>query len=348
MSERTEQPTPQRLRQAREKGQVPRSRLLPGALAVLGALTALRATAPAGLARLEAWTARLCLTPEQQPAAALAEAGGLLFGLAGPPALGAGLGALVALVASSGLSLRLAHVAPKLERLSPGPALRRLVSAEPWAEAGRALVVACILALLLGSAAADAARDALRAVALPGATALRALSVHLVEALVPAAWVLGALGLADLSLARRRHLRQLRMTREEVRREHKDSEGDPHHKARRRAAHQELARGGPARGVAKATAVVVNPTHVAVALRWAPAECEAPYLVARGREADALALRREAQARGIPVVRDVGLARSLVHYDVGEAIPEELYAAAAAVLRVALGPARGAGGGGRA
>lgn len=347
MSEGTEQPTPQRLRRAREQGQVPRSRVLPGALAVLGALTALRMGAPAGMAHLEAWTARLCLAPKGEPRAALAEAGGLLFALAGPPVLGAGLGVLVGLVAGTGLTLRPGHVAPKLERLSPGPALKRLFGLEPWAEAGRALVVAGVLAVLLGGAAVEAAGDVVRAVGLPGAAALRVLALRLVEALVPAAWVLGGLGLVDLALARRRHLRQLRMTREEVRREHKDSEGDPHHKARRRAAHHELARGGPARGVAQATAVVVNPTHVAVALRWAPAECDAPYLVARGREGDALALRRQAERRGIPVVRDVALARSLVHYDVGEAIPEELYEAAAAVLRVALGPAQGAGGGGR-
>ena len=85
-----------------------------------------------------------------------------------------------------------------------------------------------------------------------------------------------------------------------------------------------------------ATAVVVNPTHIAVALRYQPEECDAPYLVAKGREADALALRREAERLGVPVVRDVPLARSLVQFDVGMEIPEELYQAAAAVLAAAL------------
>ena len=82
--------------------------------------------------------------------------------------------------------------------------------------------------------------------------------------------------------------------------------------------------------------MVVNPPHIAVALRYDEAECEAPYIVARGREEDALKIRREAQALGIPVVRDIPLARSLVHYDVGEEVPEELYQAAAAILKVAL------------
>jgi len=126
------------------------------------------------------------------------------------------------------------------------------------------------------------------------------------------------------------------MTREEVRREHREQEGDPRHRAHRRAAHRQLLQAGRARGVEKATVLVVNPTHLAVGLRWAPEECDAPYLVARGRAADAAELRRRADALGIPVVRDVALARSLVMHDVGEEVPEELFQAAAAVLEMAL------------
>ena len=107
--------------------------------------------------------------------------------------------------------------------------------------------------------------------------------------------VLGVLGVGDYMLARRRHLKDLMMTREEVKREHKESEGDPRHKGQLRAAHRQMASGGPARGVGKASVVVVNPTHIAVALRYAPEECEAPYLVGKGREADALGMRREAE-----------------------------------------------------
>jgi type III secretion protein U len=148
--------------------------------------------------------------------------------------------------------------------------------------------------------------------------------------------VAAALGGLDLLLARRRHRRALRMSREEVRREHREQEGDPRHRAHRRAAHRRLVLAGRARGVKSASVVVVNPTHVAVGLRWASEECDAPYLVARGREEEAAALRAEALALGIPIVRDVALARGLVQYDVGEEIPEELYRAAAVVLERAL------------
>jgi type III secretion protein U len=144
------------------------------------------------------------------------------------------------------------------------------------------------------------------------------------------------IGVVDLVLARRRHRRSLRMSRDEVRREHREQEGDPRHRAHRRAAHRQLLASGRARGVKAASVVVVNPVHLAVALRWAPEECDAPYLVARGRGTDARAIRAEALGAGIPVVRDIALARGLVQYDVGEEVPEELFRAAAVVLQRAL------------
>jgi type III secretion protein U len=145
--------------------------------------------------------------------------------------------------------------------------------------------------------------------------------------------LLALAGLADALLARRRHRRRLMMTREEVRREWREAEGDPWIRRRRRQLHRQLAEGGTARGVGAATTVVVNPTHLAVALRYAPREAPAPYLVAKARAGEALTLQRQARALGVPVVRDVALARSLILLGVGEEIPEELYEAAAAVLQ---------------
>ncbi len=90
----------------------------------------------------------------------------------------------------------------------------------------------------------------------------------------------------------------------------------------------------------RATVVVVNPTHVAVALRYDQTECDAPYIVARGHGEDALKLKQDAAALKIPVVKDIPLARSLLQYEPGEEVPQELYQAAAAVLTVALERAR--------
>lgn len=334
MSEKTENPTAKRLRDARRKGQIPRSRLLSSSAVTLGGVLGFTAFAPEGFERLKEWTARLLLNPEAPGAW---EEGLWLFVRLSAPTLGGALGAaLLVSVAMVGFELNTEHLTPKLERISPAAGLKRLFSARSLVEVGKALLVMAVVAVLVWTEVEAVGPEALRAVWLEGAGGL----IHLVGRLEPLvvrlAWVLLLLGGADYSLARARHLKDLMMTREEVKREHKESEGDPRHKAQRKALHRQLAQGGPARGVQKATTVIVNPTHIAIALRYDTGECEAPYLVAKGREAEALALRREAQRRGIPVVRDVPLARSLIHYDVGEPIPEELYQAAAVVLRVAM------------
>ncbi|MBF5044375.1 EscU/YscU/HrcU family type III secretion system export apparatus switch protein [Aggregicoccus sp. 17bor-14] len=335
MSEKTEQPSAKRLREARRKGQLPRSRLLASASVSLGGLMGLGAGWPAGSERLRTWTAHLLL--EQRSEGAWQEALTVAAALCGPALLGALLASLTVSVAVAGFSFHPEHVAPQLERISPAAGLKRLFSTRQIAEVGKALLLTAVVGALFVSALRDEAADAVRASWLAGPAALGALLGRLEPLVVRVAWGVLALGGMDYVLARRRHVRELMMTRDELKREYKESEGDPHHKGQRKALHRQLAQGGPARGLQKATAVVVNPTHIAVALRYDAAECEAPYLVAKAREDDALALRREAARLGIPVVRDIPLARSLIHYDVGEEIPAELYEAAAAVLRVALG-----------
>lgn len=333
MSEKTEQPSSKRLREARRKGQIPRSRLLSSSVVTLGGLLGLTLSAPEGFARLKDWTARLML--HQEPTGALREAGWVMALLVGPALGGTLLASLAVSVGTVGFELNAEHVMPKLERISPAAGLKKLFSVRPLIEMGKALLVAAVVVWLVWSAAVDAGPDVLRTAWLEGTLGLEHIVGRLGPLAIRLACVLVALGVGDYALARRRHVKDLMMTREEVKREHKESEGDPHHKGQRKALHRQLAAGGPARGVQKASVVVVNPTHIAVALRYATEECGAPYLVAKGREADALALRREAERLGVPVVRDVPLARGLIHYDVGEEIPEELYQAAAAVLRAA-------------
>lgn len=334
MGEKTEQPTARRLREARRKGQIPRSRLLSSAVVVLGGLFGLGASGALGLERLRAWTGRLLL--HQEATGAWEEALQVLAWLAGPALACAFLAALGVSFAMVGPELNAGHLQPRLERIDPVAGLKRLFSLRSVVELLKALVMVAVLTWLAWSEASEAGAGVLRLVFAEGAPGLAAVLELLERYAFALVWLLMALGLVDYGLARRRHRKDLMMTREEVKREYKESEGDPHHKAKRQAVHRQLAQGGSARGVRRASVVVVNPTHLAVALRYEAAECEVPYLVAKGREEDARALRREAERLGIPVVRDVPLARSLIHYDVGEEIPEELYQAAAAVLRVAM------------
>ena len=137
----------------------------------------------------------------------------------------------------------------------------------------------------------------------------------------------------DLALARFRHARKLRMTRDETRREMKEDEGDPLIRGRRRRKHRELARARIAVEVPRADAIVINPTHVAIAIRYRRDEGRAPRVTAKGQGHLAETMRELARAHGIPLVEDVPLARLLYRrVKVGREIPAETYAAVAAVL----------------
>lgn len=336
MSEKTEHPTPRRKREARKKGQIARSRMLSSSAVLAGGLFGLLVFAEDSAARLSGLAFSLLAGPGVTPHAALlqmAQVGGLI---SAPALCGALLGAGVVAVASAGLHLQLDPVIPKLERLNPAAGLKKLFGPRQLGDLLKGALFAGLLSWAAWRSVKEAAPEAFRAVRLNGTASLGFLLGQLGSALTGWVLLLLLLGAADYLLARRRHLRDLMMSRQEVKQEHRNSEGDPHRKAVRKSLHRQLAQGGPARGVKQATCVVVNPTHVAVALRYEELECDAPYLVAKGREKDALAIRREARRLGVPVVKDIALARSLWHYAVGEEVPEELYQAAAAVLQVAL------------
>jgi len=340
--DRTEEPTPRRLRQARERGQVPRSRLFSGSLVLAGGSAGAALGLGEATAELRCWTAAL-LGQGASVGAALNQALSLLVRACAPALAGALFGAAVAGLTTAGWAPSATVLVPRLERLDPLAGLQRLFTWRTLAELGRGFLVAALLATVLLAGAWSLLASALRLPTLeaPGAglILLRPPALRLWSRVLLLA---AAIGLLDLVIARRRHRRSLRMSRDEVQREHREQEGDPRHRAHRRATHRQLLLAGRARGVKAASVVVVNPVHVAVALRWAPEESDAPYLVARGRAQEAQAIRTEALALGIPVVRDVALARGLVQYDVGEEVPEELYRAAAVVLQHALDRTEGA------
>lgn len=336
MSEKTHQPTAKKLEDAKKKGQIPRSKLFTSAAVTLGGLVATLTFADDTSQRLSGWTRGLLSKHETTPADALSEGLGVLALCTAPSLLGALCAALFSSLAMSGLQFNADLISPKLERLDFTEGVKKLFSVRQLVDVSKGLAVAAIIGWIFWSATQSNATAGLTSLHHDGGKAFTALVMLLQPVVLKAAVVLLVLGGGDWALARRRHVKDLMMSHQDVKQEHKNSDGDPHQKAKRKSLHKQLANSGTARGVQKATAIVVNPTHIAVALRYAEAECEAPYIVARGREEDALKIRKEAEALGIPIVRDIPLARSLIHYDVGEEVPEELYQAAAAILKVAL------------
>jgi flagellar biosynthetic protein FlhB len=142
------------------------------------------------------------------------------------------------------------------------------------------------------------------------------------------------IALIDLAVQRWQFKKNLRMTKDEVKREYKQDEGDPLIKSMRRQFHQEIAMSDVKQAVKSADVVVTNPTHLAVALKYDDAEMVAPQIVAKGQRLFAEAIRDMADEYEVPIVRNVPLAWTLIELDVGDEIPEEIYAAVAELLIV--------------
>jgi flagellar biosynthetic protein FlhB len=141
------------------------------------------------------------------------------------------------------------------------------------------------------------------------------------------------LAILDFVLAKRRFDTEHRMSKKEVADEHKDEEGDPKIKAKRRARAAKIARQRAVSEVKNATVLVVNPTHIAIALRYEPGKDAAPLVLAKGADEIALRMREEARARHVPIVEDRPLARAMfATAKAGRPIPVELYEAVARVI----------------
>jgi flagellar biosynthesis protein FlhB len=343
---RTEQPTPRRLREARRKGQVARSRDLTAAVSLWFVLAAVCFVAVPLIGTVEAATrdllARAGTVGELGAAGPLAGWMRLALRLAAPILLAAALGALACGIVQVGGLFTFEPVRPKLERLDPSAGVRRILGGRGWFEALKSL----LKFLIVTGAAAVASRGALteivRAARTDGASLAGAVGGALLHLALVAGGLLLLLGALDAAYQRWRQRRDLRMTREEVRRELREEEGDPQLKADRNRMHRELLAHRMVLDVPRATCVIVNPTHVAVALRYeAEDEEAAPLVLAKGEGDVARRIVEAARAAGVPVLRNAPVARSLLACDLGAAIPERLYEAVAEVLRVVLEEPRG-------
>jgi flagellar biosynthesis protein FlhB len=250
-----------------------------------------------------------------------------------PALLVVGVAGGVAHVVQTGGTVASARLAPRLDRLDPIAGAKALLSGARFFAVGRAFVAALLVGWLACRDLSYRVIDVARVAGRPAWASVVVADVAGRFAWHAAAVGLG-LGLLDFFVTRRAWLERLRMTREEVRREHKEAEGDPAVRAARHRAYQELLAQTAIANVRTATVVVVNPTHLACALRYdEKGGDEAPVVVASGEGDLAARIAQAAQEWGVPIVRDVPLARALVELSVGEAIPEGLYEVVAEILR---------------
>jgi flagellar biosynthesis protein FlhB len=340
VAEKTEEPTPRRLRQARSEGDSPLSSYAAQSIAfvvaaalVAGTVGATWQQAARDLRRaiLGVTTASNLTTPSL--AAALEGAGSGLLALVLPLVAAVGAVGALAHVVQSGGVFAPGRLAPKLDRLDPVAGFKRLFSPTRLFAVLRSLVAGGLVAAFAYASLRGHIADLARTTGRPRwvGPAVAAVAGGLVWRVALLGVLLGAL---DWVVMRRAWLRRLRMSKEEVKRELKESEGDPQVKAARDRAHRELMAQATVASVRNATVVVVNPTHLACALRYdEKAGDSAPVVIATGEGDVASGIVRAAYEFGVPVVTDVPLAHALFELSTGEPIPEALYVAVAEILR---------------
>ncbi|MBC7173548.1 MAG: EscU/YscU/HrcU family type III secretion system export apparatus switch protein, partial [Polyangiaceae bacterium] len=228
------------------------------------------------------------------------------------------------------------RIAPRLDHLDPTKGFRRIFSKASVVELAKSFVVLAILVHIAWGALADGTTGIARAAALGPASLLEAAGALVLRVMLRTGVALLAIGIVDFFYQRYRHVQDQRMTKDEVKREHREADGDPQSKQQRARMHQEIVEHAAVEEVRLADVLVVNPTHYAVALSFdREGEQDAPEVRAKGVDHLARRMIEAARESGVPVLRDIPLAHALYALEVGEQIPEALYEATAAVLQAA-------------
>ena len=333
--ERTEAATPRRLQKAREEGQVPVSREL-AMLAGLAAVSLALAVAGPGVAQDLALRLSVFLARAHEFAAG----GGSALRLAGLAWLwGAAPFVLTALLAGTAIVLvqtrflvNIHALRIDMKRVSPRAGLKRLLGADSLIEAAKSVTKIAVLAI----AAWQVLKADLPRLLLTPSQSPRELLAHTMGPVMRVIIVvlIAQTGIAavDFFWVFMRHARGLRMSRHDIREEMKETEGDPRVKARLRQIRLYRARRRMLAAVPRATVVITNPTHYAVALSYDRAKHAAPRVVAKGVDSLAARIREVAEANRVPLVANPPLARALYRVELDSDIPAEHYQAVAEII----------------
>ena len=340
--DRTEKPTPQRLKEVREKGQIPRSRDLALAAASVASTIALARLGPRLIDGMEDIVRTSLTTLGDAPLETVtaAQLSDLVTHYSLQLALLVGPLAIVTTVVAVGMhgfqggwSFAPGALQLHWSRLNPATGVKKMALSQSGVETIKAVIVFAAVGYFTWGAVQALALQAGQLPWMPPTQAAVVAWSHAEQLLWRTAWLLGALALGDYAWQHFNMMRSLKMTRQEVRDEHKRNEGSGEVKGRMRRLQRELSRGRMLSDVSRATVVITNPTEYAVALEYRRESMSAPRVLAKGRGLLAARIKAIAREHGIPTVENVPLARALYKsVEVGEVIPSALFAAVAAVL----------------
>ncbi|NUL82492.1 MAG: flagellar biosynthesis protein FlhB [Armatimonadetes bacterium] len=329
--DRTEQATPKKRQDARQKGQTARSpEVSSAALFLAFALTLPLLTSWSGGRLIDTMKQGVVAAGEMRFSADMA-IGGML---AAVPILA--LSAFIAVVANMlqvGIAASPKALMPNLDRINPVNGFKRLLSVRSAFEILKALFKFLLISYVAYRAALGSSEQWLSASRLPFAQAVGLIgqAAHAMLVKIGFAWL--ALALADYLFQRWQFEKSIKMTKHEVKEEYKQSEGDPHMRGMIKQKMTKLAMRRMIQDVRRADALVTNPTTFAVALRYDSASMRAPKVIAKGKGPLAARIRAEAELHRVPIIANPPLARSLyAGAEVGDEIPVNLYEAVAEVL----------------
>ncbi len=336
--ERTEQATQHRREKARKEGDLLHSRELSAAAGTLAGVMMLGVV---GGRAMEAWRGSFAAfldlgfaahwePSELQPT--LVAIRRLTLSVLGPVAIVMAAVAAAALsigiVQTGGISFYAEAVGFKLDRINPLSNIKNLFSLRAAARLGKSLIPVAILAVF-------AVQRIARQMTVPpfSTTRLELLGADVYSLLLAAAWLLFGWAAVDYVVEWRSRESRLKMSRDDLRDEYKETEGSPQIRSRIRGLQRQMRRRRVKADVSRAAVVLVNPTHYAVALGFDFATMDAPKVLAKGRNLLAEEIKSEARWAGVPIIENPPLARSLYRsVEVGQAIPVDLYAAVASIL----------------
>lgn len=336
--EKTEAPTAKRKQKALDDGQMLRSREFASALGVLAGCAWIAMAGPALMGACKAvmaagFTFGRADVEQFEPWRPLAEAGWKLM-----PSLATlfAMSVIAAIASQAGLgALRFNPKLwqPKASKLNPASGLKRIFGTNGWMELGKSLLKVVLLGAIGAWMLWSMAEGTLGSMSSDLGTAVDRLGKTFITLLFVMSGGLVLIAFIDVPMQAMQLLKKLRMSKEEVKEEHKESEGNPELKGQQKARQREILKGGFRKAMGEAHVVLTNPTHFSVALRYDAMNDQVPVVVAKGRGATALAIRELAAEMTVPVLEYPALARAVYYTSrEGQEVRDDLYLAIATVL----------------
>lgn len=338
--EKTEEPTPKRLREARKKGQVAKSRDLNTVVILIAAVAAIWVSASFVAEQLE-YAMKATFVAAASPNLEISDLvhystiNFIQYVKAMIPILVVvTIAALAASFLQTGAVFSADPLTPQMKRLNIIENVKNMMKVTTLIELLKNIAKLTLIFLLAYWVMKGGLNLILESVNLGLQEFMIISSSIILKFLV---WVLACfvvIAVIDLFVQRHQYIKNLRMSKEEVKREYKQDEGDPHIKAHRKQLHQELAMSDVRQAVGASDAIVTNPTELAIAIKYDDNDMMAPQVMAKGQRLFAQMIREVAEEFKIPIVRNVPLAWALIELEVGDEIPEDLYQAVAEMLIV--------------